>query len=99
MFKKHLTHFGMTAYGWSYGKLGKGRMWRVNKNMYDITQGVVSLKREKPKLFNIRRPEVAQGCSTHVCHLFYFLNRLLVEVQTARIGIATKNDVKIGDVV
>ena len=55
MFRKHLTQFGMMVYGliklWELKV--RGRMWRVIKSMYDITQSAVLLEGEISEPFNI----------------------------------------------
>ena len=53
MFKKHLTQFGMMAYGLSYGNWGLGVDVESIKNMYAITQSAVLLEGEKSKQFHI----------------------------------------------
>ena len=73
----------------------RGRMWRVNKNMYDITKNSVLLEGEKSKLFNIGQG--VQGCCSMSPILFsIFINQLLDEVEKAAIGITIKKDVKVG---
>ena len=53
MFRKHLTQFGIMVYGLRYGVTCRGRMWRVIKNMYDITQSAVLLEGEISRPFDI----------------------------------------------
>ena len=52
-------HDGLWFKLWELGV--RGRMWRVIKNMYDITQSVVLLEGEISEPFNIGQG-VAQGC-------------------------------------
>ena len=89
MFRKHLTQFGMMVYGlslWEHGVTCRGRMWRVIKDVYDITQSAVLLEGEISRPLNI-------GQVWHrvvVCHLSsfpFFINQLVDEVEKA--GIST----------
>ena len=61
MFKKHLTQFGMRAYGLSYGN---GYDVESIKNRYAITRSAVLLEGEKSKQFQFHIGQgVAQGYS------------------------------------
>ena len=70
-------------------------MWRVIKNMYDITQSAVLLEGEVSEQFNIGQG-VAQGCSMSPILFSIFINQLLDEVEKAGVGITVKKDVKVG---
>ena len=70
-------------------------MWKVIKNMYNITQSAVLLKGEISEQFNIGQG-VAQGCSMSPILFSIFINQLLDEVKKAGIGIIVKKDVKVG---
>ena len=70
-------------------------MWRVIKNMYDITQSAVLLEGEVSEQFNIGQG-VARGCSMSPILFSIFINQLLDEVEKAGIGITVKKDVKVG---
>ena len=70
-------------------------MWRVIKNMYDVSQSSVLLEGEKSQPFNLGQG-VAQGCSMSPILFSIFINQLLVEVEKAGIGITIKKDVKVG---
>ena len=86
-------HDGLWFKLWELGV--RGRMWRVIKNMYDITQSAVLLEGEVSEQFNIGQG-VAQGCSMSPILFSIFINQLLDEVEKAGIGITVKKDVKVG---
>ena len=86
-------HDGLWFKLWELGI--RGRMWRVIKNMYDITQSAVLLEGEVSEQFNIGQG-VAQGCSMSPILFSIFINQLLDEVEKAGIGITVKKDVKVG---
>ena len=77
MFKKHLTQFGMMAYGLRYRKWGLGV--GCGENMYAITRSAVLLEGEKSKQFHIGQG-VAQGCSMSPILFSIFINQLLDEI-------------------
>ena len=76
----------------------RGRMWRVIKHLYDITQSAVVLEGEVSEQFNIGQG-VAQGCSMSPILFFIFNNQLLDDVEKAGIGITVKKDVKVGGLI
>ena len=86
-------HDGLWFKLWELGV--RGRMWRVIKNMYDITQSAVLLEGEVYEQFNIGQG-VAQGCSMSHILFSIFISQLLDDVETAGIGITVKKDVKVG---
>ena len=86
-------HDGLWFRLWELGV--RGRMWRVIKKMYDITESAVLLEGEKSKPFDISQG-VAQGCSLSPILFSIFINQLLDEVEKAGLGIIIKNDVKVG---
>ena len=81
-------HDGLWFKLWELGI--RGRMWRVIKNMYAISQSAVLLEGEKSK------QGVEQGCSMSPILFRLFINQLLDEVEKAGFGITIKNDVKVG---
>ncbi len=83
-------HDGLWFRLWELGV--RGRMWRVIRNMYDITQSAVLLEGEISEPFNIGQG-VAQGCSMSP---ILFSIQLLDEVEKAGIGITVKKDAKVG---
>ena len=64
----------------------RGRMWRVIKNIYDITQSAVLLEGEISEPFNVGQG-VAQGCGMSSILFSIFINKLLDEVEKSGIGI------------
>ncbi len=69
-------------------------MWRVIKNMYNITKSAVLLEGEISKPFNIGQG-VAQGCNILPILFFIFINQCLDEVEKAGIGITVKKNVNV----
>ena len=51
----------------------KGRMWCVNKKMYESFRSAVLLEGEKSDLFNVEQG-VAQGCSLSPILFSVFIN-------------------------
>ncbi len=70
-------------------------MWRVIKNMYDITQSAVLLEGEVSEQFNIGQG-VAQACSMSPILFSIFINQLLDEVEKAGVGITVKRMLRLG---
>ena len=69
-------------------------MWRVIKNMYNITKSAVLLEGEISKPFNIGQG-VPQGCNILPILFFIFINQCLDEVEKAGIGITVKKNVNV----
>ena len=69
-------------------------MWRVIKNMYNITKSAVLLEGEISKPFNIGQG-VVQGCNILPILFFIFINQCLDEVEKAGIGITVKKNVNV----
>ena len=68
-------HDGLWFKLWELGV--KGRMWRVIKSMYDITQCAVLLEGEVSEQFRIGQG-VAQGCSMSPILFSIFINQLFL---------------------
>ena len=73
-------HDGLWFRLWELGV--RGRMWRVIKKMYDITESAVLLEGEKSKPFDISQG-VAQGCSLSPILFSIFINQLLDDMYVA----------------
>ena len=67
-------------------------MWRVIKNMYDITQSAVLLEGEVSEPFNIGQG-VVQGCSMSPILFSISINQLLDKIEKAGTGITVEKDV------
>ena len=88
MFRKHLSQFGIMAYGNLVIEEGCGEI--IIKTMYDIAQSAVLLEGLKSKSFNIGR--MVRGCNmSPILHVFS--NQLLDEITKAGIGTTIKTDV------
>ena len=51
------------------GNVGEGGMWRVIKNMYEVSRSAILLEGEKSATFSVEQG-VAQGCSLSPIFIF-----------------------------
>ena len=69
----------------------KGKMWHVNKTMYNSSRSAIFLEGEK-----CVEQGVAQGCSFSPILFSVFISDLLEEIDRAQIGIQLKSGNKVG---
>ena len=73
-------HDGLWLKLWEMGVMGK--VWRVIKQMYELSRSAVFLEGEKSDTFSLEQG-VAQGCSLSPILFSVLINDLLIEVEKA----------------
>ena len=78
------------------GDMGmKGRMWHVDKNMYEASRSAILLEGEKLAAFRVEQG-VAQACSFSPILFSVFINGLLKDEEEAGLGIEISNCKRMG---